>query len=134
MNKYLHHVCIQTNKYNESLKFYLNVLGFQLKKETENFHGRQYNTWMSLGNFMIEMQTPKDKDVFYEFDIKNEGIAHICFYVEDIYEEYERIRRIGWNDFILKNGEVIYTVETGKLFKIIAPEGTIIEIRDNRGI
>ena len=37
-------------------------------------------------------------------------------------------------DFILKNNEVIYSVEGGKLFKLIAPEGTIIEIRDNKSI
>lgn len=42
-----------------------------------------------------EMQTPKNKDVFYVFDMDNEGITHIYFNVEDIDEEYERIREMG---------------------------------------
>lgn len=134
MNKYLHHVCIQTNNYSKSLEFYLNVLQFKLEKETPNFHGRQYNTWISLGNFMIEMQTPKADEVFQKCSKSNEGIVHMCFCVADIVEEYERIKNAGWNDFILKNNEVIYSVEGGKLFKLIAPEGTIIEIRDNKSI
>ena len=36
--------------------------------------------------------------------------------------------------FLLKNNQEIYTVENGSLCKIIAPEGTIIELRDNKGI
>lgn len=36
--------------------------------------------------------------------------------------------------FIRKNDEIIYKVENGQLCKLIAPEGTIIEIRDNKGI
>ncbi|MBN2222111.1 MAG: VOC family protein, partial [Vallitaleaceae bacterium] len=30
----LHHICIQTNQYEESKKFYMEVLGFTLLKET----------------------------------------------------------------------------------------------------
>jgi len=44
--KSLHHVCIQTEDYQESLKFYTDVLGFELVSETANFHGRDYNTWL----------------------------------------------------------------------------------------
>lgn len=36
-----------------------------------------------------------------------------------------------YNNFKLKNGEIMYKVEGGNLFKVIAPEGTIIEFRDN---
>ena len=31
--KMLHHVCIQTDKYKESLDFYTNVLGFKVIRE-----------------------------------------------------------------------------------------------------
>jgi len=34
----------------------------------------------------------------------------------------------------MKNGSEVYSVEGGKLFKVIAPEGTIIEVRDNEVI
>lgn len=133
-DKVLHHVCIQTNQYEDSLRFYMDILGFRLEKETPNFHGRRYNSWLSLGDFLIELQTPKNEEVFNKFNTKNEGIVHICFYVTDINNEYERIRTFGWKNFILKNGDEIYSVGEGKLFKIVAPEGTIIEMRDNQGI
>lgn len=32
------------------------------------------------------------------------------------------------------NGDIIYYVENSKLTKIIAPEGTVVEIRDNENI
>lgn len=48
----------------------------------------------------------------------------------DIDEELRRIQSLGYNNFKIKNGKVMYDVEGGKLFKIKAPEGTEIEIRD----
>lgn len=44
--KNLHHVCIQTEKYEESLEFYIKILGFELVKESPNFHGRTFNSWL----------------------------------------------------------------------------------------
>lgn len=35
--KMLHHVCIQTDKYKESLDFYTNVLGFKVIRESKDF-------------------------------------------------------------------------------------------------
>ena len=40
--KILHHVCIQTDKYKESLDFYTNVLGFKVIRESKDFHTRDY--------------------------------------------------------------------------------------------
>lgn len=63
--KAMHHVCIQTNSYKESLEFYKNILGFEIVEETKNFHTRDYNTWLKLGTFMIELQTSKKgEDLF----------------------------------------------------------------------
>lgn len=101
----IHHVCIETTIYRESIEFYTKVLNFKLVKET-----------------------PKK-----EVKLKNqdgEGLVHMCFYIENLKEELERIKRI-YNNFKLKNSEILYTVEGGSLFKVIAPEGTIIEFRDN---
>ena len=89
--KMLHHVCIQTDKYKESLDFYTNVLGFKVIRESKDFHTRDYNTWIKFGEFMIELQTAKSNDTLHKWSSSNEG---------------------------------------EKLFKIKAPEGTEIEIRD----
>jgi glyoxylase I family protein len=128
--KVLHHVCIQTEKYEESLKFYTEILGFELVSETANFHKRDFNTWLRMGTFMIELQTSKNGDKLNNWSSLNEGIVHMCFLVDNVNQEFNRIKKLGYTNFKIKNGEEIYKVEDGYLFKIKAPEGTEIEIRD----
>ena len=128
--KMMHHVCIQTEKYEESLEFYMRILGFVIVQETPNFHNRAFNTWLKLGNFMIELQTAKQGETLNPWSSLNEGIVHLCFLVDNVFEEIERIQQLGYEHFKIKNGEIVYKVEDGYLFKIKAPEGTEIEIRD----
>lgn len=128
--KMMHHVCIQTEKYEESLEFYMRILGFEIVQETPNFHNRAFNTWLKLGNFMIEIQTAKQGEMLNPWSSLNEGIVHLCFLVDNVFEEIERIQQLGYEHFKIKNGEIVYKVEDGYLFKIKAPEGTEIEIRD----
>lgn len=125
--KIFHHVCIQTNNYSDSLAFY-QTLGFKIHQETTNFHGRSYNTWLVLEGFYIELQM--GKKVLSQVDNLSEGIHHFCLYVEDLEKMIEVLRNYQQH-FILKNGEIIYRVENGDLFKVKAPEGTIVEFRNN---
>lgn len=127
---FLHHVCIQTNHYSESLNFYTEVLGFKIYKESLGFHGRAFNTWLQLNSFYIELQTGKNGEVLEKDFSSKEGVVHICFKVKELEEVYENIR-LKYNNFKSKNGKDIYEVEGGKLFKLIAPEGTIIEFRNS---
>ena len=128
--KMMHHVCIQTEKYEESLEFYTRILGFEIVQETPNFHNRAFNTWLKLGNFMIELQTAKQGEMLNPWSSLNEGIVHLCFLFDNVFEEIERIQQLGYEHFKIKNGEIVYKVEDGYLFKIKAPEGTENEIRD----
>lgn len=128
--KLIHHVCIQTEKYEESLDFYTRILGFEIVNESKNFHNREYNTWLKLDKFMIELQTPKSGDMFNNWSSLNAGPVHMGFIVESVEEEFERIKKLGYDNFKIKNGKIVYDVEGESLFKIKAPEGTEIEIRD----
>ena len=128
----IHHICIQTNNYEESKAFYTNILGFKIIKETANFHGRDYNTWLEMNGFMIELQTGKEE--LSQFNTNTEAIAHFCMKTSNIEKTLESILSTGYKNFKTKNGDIMYWVEDGKLFKIIAPEGTIIEIRDKTEI
>ncbi|GAA0696503.1 hypothetical protein GCM10008904_00540 [Paraclostridium ghonii] len=127
----IHHVCIQTKNYKESLDFYTNILGFNVLKETKNFHNREFNTWLELNNFMIELQTAKIGENLIKWSKSNEGIVHLCFMVDDIDLELAKIKKLGYTNFKIKNNEIMYNVNGEKLFKIKAPEGTEIEIRDS---
>lgn len=130
--KIIHHVCIQTNDYKNSLDFYNQILDFEIIQETKNFHNRDYNTWLKCGDFMIELQTPKNNIPLNNYSTLNEGIVHMCFFVDNIHSEYEKIKSCGYTKFKLKNDKEIYKVENGFLFKVIAPEGTEIEFRDSQ--
>ncbi|MTD41558.1 VOC family protein [Erwinia sp. CPCC 100877] len=125
-----HHLCIQTNNYEKSLAFYKDILGFNLVNETKNFHERQYNTWLQLKDVYIELQTGKKNLQLAAFNKETQGLAHLCFYVEDLQQMRTKLEKQGVH-FLKKKGQAIYYVEGGALFKVQAPEGTIIEFRDN---
>ncbi|MCH4886073.1 VOC family protein [Acidaminobacter sp. JC074] len=130
----LHHLCIQTDSYKESLDFYCRIFDFEVVKETQNFHKRAYNTWLKYGTLMIELQTGKEGESLRDYSGINKGLVHFSFSVDDVEKEYERIKALGYDNFKLKNGKHVYVVEGGKLLKVISPEGTIIEIRDRQEI
>lgn len=125
----IHHICIQTNSYEESKLFYTEVLGFTVVKETINFHGRDYNTWLDLNGFMIELQTGKEQ--LEKYNKESEGIVHFALYEKDVEEFVAKIKDFKYIKFKKKEGKIVYQVENSKLVKLIAPEGTIIEIRDS---
>lgn len=130
----LHHLCIQTDDYEASLRFYVEILEFKVVKETPNFHNRHFNTWIEYGDIMIELQTNRvDETLIPQTDITR-GLAHFCFIVEDLEREYLRIKQLKHPHFKSKNGEELYTVNGSKLMKLVAPEGTVIEFRDRQVI
>ncbi len=81
---------------------------------------RQWNKEYSLVRFLHAVPEGEEVDIY----------INMCFLVNDIEEEYNRIISLGYNNFKVKNGEIIYNIEGGKLFKVKAPEGTEVEIRD----
>lgn len=72
--------------------------------------------------------------IFSKWNKLSEGIVHMCFLVDNVQEEFNRIKSLGYNNFRVKNNEVIYKVEDSFLFKLKAPEGTEIEFRDKNEI
>lgn len=127
----IHHICIQTDVYEESLAFYTGVLNFRKVMETENFHSRKYNTWLESEGFMIELQTLKKGEVPAAVSSDSLGLVHFCLYTDNITREFNRMKEDSLCRFKKKDGKVIYNVEKGSLFKVIAPEGSVIEIRDS---
>ena len=83
---------------------------------------------------MIELQTNKRDEHLNEYDHDSKGIVHFALFADDFESEYKRILITGFRDFLKKEGKAIYEVEGGQLFKMAAPEGTIIEIRSLEGL
>lgn len=127
----IHHVCIQTAVYEASKRFYTELLGFKVVSETQNFHGRAFNTWLQAPDgFRIELQTAKAEQPLSPCEPNAAGIAHLCFVEKNLDACVETMLHAGCG-FRRKHGEVIYTVLGGRLAKVIAPEGTVIELRES---
>ena len=130
---YVHHLCIQTNCYKETIAFYTEALHFEVVQQSPNFHGRDYNTWLKLGTFFIELQTGKKGEKLIKSHSNSEGLVHFCIWFANLEYEVDRLVKMGCH-FIKKNDKIIYHVENGALCKLVAPEGTIVELRSNPGI
>lgn len=136
MNLRFHHACIETNDYDATIDFYVRLLSFTVEQETAGFHGRAYNSWLRSGDVRLEIQTPKG-DAVAPSAASGAGAAdaiglrHLCFMVEDLDASLSRLESGGWTRFAEKGGKRIYEVEGGRLLKVVAPEGTIIELRED---
>lgn len=126
--KQIHHICIQTPDYAASKSFY-ETLGFELVQESPNFHTRDFNSWLKLGDFYIELQTAKIDETLQDYSKHAAGPVHFALYVDDLKAEVARLEQLGVT-FLPKHGGNIYFVVDGHLSKLKAPEGTIIELRD----
>lgn len=129
----LHHLCIQTNCFEASLAFYRDALGLRVVQDTEGFHGRAHNAWLEGDGFFIELQTGKGGKPLAEAGEECCGLAHFCLWVEDIGAVYGALRLKGVRGFLPHGGGDIYEVNGGRLFKLRAPEGTVVEFRDKIG-
>ncbi len=126
MNVAFHHVCIETPCYEASLAFYRNAFGFEIEEDSVDFHGRAHNSWLRRGNVIIELQTPKagSSPTLGPCSV---GLVHLCFSVDDVEAAVLELESLGVHSFLA--GKRLYRVKGASLSKLVAPEGTIIELR-----
>ena len=130
MIRSIHHICIETDRYNDSINFYCDILGFNIIEESKNFHGREFNTWIKKESIIIELQTPKSGESVSATSSGQTGIIHVCFIVDNLHETIDKLIEKGFDSFRAKGDDIIYNVKGGSLAKITAPEGTVIELRE----
>lgn len=129
----LHHICIETPVYAESLDFYQRIMGFRVVEETPGFHGRAYTSWLESSTIRIELQTPKQsmegrRAACADGKTQHQGLMHICFTVADLISCIEHLDVLGFTAYV--PGKRYYEVLGQPLSKLRAPEGTIIELRE----
>ncbi|MEA4912451.1 MAG: VOC family protein [Oscillospiraceae bacterium] len=128
-----HHICIETDCYERSLAFYTGVLGMTVLRQTPDFHGRAYNTWLSGDGFCIELQTPKRGEAQSAPADAGVGLRHFCLCVDDLDAVCAALKAARAR-FQTHGGGEIYSVGDVRLCKAFAPEGTVIEFRDTAEI
>lgn len=124
-----HHFAIHTASYDASLKFYTELLGFELVRDDLHAPKRLHRAWLKRGPLMIELLSPKCNKPYYAYTNANEGVSHLSFLVDDIDSAYEEAKSFGAT-IRSRHGKDIYRIKGGKQFKLIAPEGTEVEIRN----
>ncbi len=109
MIKAINHLAISTPDMDRSISFYRDLMGMQLVSEGP-FEGRLYDnildlkqakgraTMLRLGEAQLELfefSNPRPKPSTLDRPVCDHGITHLCFEVEDIDAEYERLSAAG---------------------------------------
>lgn len=127
--KAFHHFCIHTSNYEASLAFYTELLGFTLVKDDLYAPKRLHRAWLERGPIRIELLSEKCNKAYGPYSNNLQGLSHLSFEVENIEEAFEAAKTFGAKSKS-KHGKDIYRIKGGKQFKLIAPEGTEVEIRN----
>ncbi|MGE7094360.1 VOC family protein [Lysinibacillus sp. NPDC048646] len=61
-----------------------------------------FNTWLQLGDFYIEIQTGKQDEILSNVNINSQGLVHFCLWVEDLKSVVSRLCELGI-EFLMKN-------------------------------
>ena len=82
--KKIHHVAILTDRYEESKRFYTDLLGFTIIKETYREQRDSYKLDLAInGQYCIELFSfpeYKERNTFPE----SKGLRHLAFAVDDV--------------------------------------------------
>lgn len=127
--KSFHHFCIHTANYDDSFNFYTQLLGFELVKDDLHAPKRLHRTWLKRGPLMIELLSEKCNKKYGDYSNALQGVSHLSFEVEDIEQAFAEAKDYGAITKS-KHGKDIYRIKGGLQFKLVAPEGTEIEIRN----
>jgi methylmalonyl-CoA/ethylmalonyl-CoA epimerase len=96
--KRLEHVGIAVKNLEESNRLYEKLLGVAPYKSEEVESEHVLTSFFKSGTSKIELLagTSPDSPISRYIEKKGEGIHHLAFEVEDIYEEMERLRNEGF--------------------------------------
>ena len=105
----LNHIAISTPDIDRSMAFYRDLIGMELLGEGA-FEGDRYKHIMALDNpkgriamlqvgavklELFEFATPAPKPSQTPRPVCDHGITHLCFEVDDVENEYQRLKNAG---------------------------------------
>lgn len=141
MIKGIHHAAVSTIDLERALKFYRDLLGFEIVQEFSWPKGSKYfdrvsglkdtsgkAAMLTAGNAMIELfqfESPSPKSSDPNRPVCDHGITHICLYVEDIDAEYSRLKAGGMSFHCPPQKKGAMNVIYGR-----DPDGNVIELME----
>jgi len=126
------HIAIVVKKIEETMPVYTRILGFRVKniEDLPQMHVRVAMLESSNGTTHIELIEPlvPDTGVSRFLDKKGESVHHLCFTVEDLQGELDRLKAQG----IRLIDEIPRKGEGGSMVAFLHPEscrGMLIELK-----
>jgi glyoxylase I family protein len=125
--KRIHHLAILTNDFEASKKFYTEVLGFEIIKETYREARQSYKLDLAInGQYQIELFSfpeYKERNSFPE----SKGLRHLAFEVDDLDTSVTELRSHGVEVQDVRVDEL-----TGKRFAFFYdPNGQPLELYES---
>lgn len=97
MIKKIHHIAIITGNYENSKDFYINKLGLEIIREEYRETRKSYKLDLALnGEYIIELfsfENPPER----VSNPEAKGLRHLCFEVDNLGKERERLNLLGLN-------------------------------------
>ncbi len=91
----IHHIAILTDKYEISKKFYTDILGFKILKETYRAERNSYKLDLEInGKYQIELFSFPDYRERASYP-EAKGLRHLAFEVDDLEADIEFLRSKG---------------------------------------
>ena len=122
----IHHVAIIASDYDKAKEFYVDKLGFKVKREVERKEREDFIIFLDAGdNIEIELfieKNPPERVTRPEA----RGLRHLAFKVDDIYKSVEELKKRG-----IETEEIRIDPLNGKhMTFFFDPDGLPLEIRE----
>ena len=122
----IHHIAIIASDYDKAKEFYVDKLGFKVKREVERKEREDYIIFLDAGdNIEIELfieKNPPERVTRPEA----RGLRHLAFKVDDIYKSVEELKKRG-----IETEEIRIDPLNGKhMTFFFDPDGLPLEIRE----
>ena len=122
----IHHIAIIASDYDKAKEFYVDKLGFQVKREVERKEREDFIIFLDAGdNIEIELfieKNPPERVTRPEA----RGLRHLAFKVDDIYKSVEELTKRG-----IETEEIRTDPLNGKhMTFFFDPDGLPLEIRE----
>ena len=122
----IHHIAIIASDYNKAKDFYVNKLGFKVKREVERKEREDFIIFLDAGdNIEIELFIEKNPPKRVTRP-EARGLRHLAFKVDDIYKSVEELTKRG-----IETEEIRTDPLNGKhMTFFFDPDGLPLEIRE----
>lgn len=122
----IHHIAIIASDYDKAKEFYVDKLGFKVKREVERKEREDFIIFLDAGdNIEIELfieKNPPERVTRPEA----RGLRHLAFRVDDIYKSVEELTKRG-----IETEEIRTDPLNGKhMTFFFDPDGLPLEIRE----